>query len=215
MRIPAMMTMLAVIGTVAQAKGSSGAQPSLVTVYMQIDWAGGKFRPIYAKSLASEMFAKASVRIRWRMGPPKRKQDVLPILIEITSKTPTTLLPGALGYAQVYEGIHIRIFGDRVENAGGVNLTDRLLAHVLVHEITHILEGVPHHSQDGVMKAHWTAHDLVRMSSRPLPFDPDDVALIHYGLAHYCLAGEMARSKTCSPAQHQLAQRQPAAILAN
>jgi hypothetical protein len=94
-------------------------------------------------------------------------------------------------------------------------MENTLLAHVLVHEITHILEGIPHHSQDGVMKAHWTPQDIVRMASRPLPFDPQDVALIQYGLAHYCLAGEMARSKTCAPAQHLLAQREPTAILAN
>jgi hypothetical protein len=57
---------------------------------------------------------------------------------------------------------------------------------VLVHEITHVLQGIEHqrHSEDGVMKARWTADDLYQMSYRPLHFDPFDVELIRRGLAN-------------------------------
>jgi len=40
----------------------------------------------------------------------------------------------------------------------------------MVHEITHILEGMNHHSASGVMKAAWASHDYFLMSGGPLPF---------------------------------------------
>ena len=57
-----------------------------------------------------------------------------------------------------------------------------VLAHVLVHEITHILQGVNRHS-DRRLKAHWTPEDYRAMASKPLPFTPVDVQLIRLGLA--------------------------------
>lgn len=59
---------------------------------------------------------------------------------------------------------------------------DVLLAHVLAHEITHILEGIARHSQQGLMKAKWDNKDYVRMRERSLKFTPEDVNLIYEGL---------------------------------
>ena len=58
-----------------------------------------------------------------------------------------------------------------------------VLAHVMAHEITHVLEGIGRHSQTGVMRAHWRGGDYREMRSKPLPFAPEDVCLIHEGLA--------------------------------
>ncbi len=116
--------------------------------------------------------------IQWLSGTPKAHQRKQLILIDITSETPVTLQPGALAYAEAF-GSHIRIFWDRVSNTGGSSLACELLGHVLAHEITHILVGTNHHSRTGVMKAHWTAHDIEQMRDKPLPFDPLDVELIH------------------------------------
>jgi len=136
-----------------------------------------------AQGVASGMFETAGVQIDWRTGQPKAYGPERPILIDITSNTPETFHRGALAYAQVFEGVHIRVFYDRVRNADRPYATAILLAHVLVHEITHILERVDRHSEEGVMKAHWTADDLVQMEYKPLPFDPQDVLLIRKGLA--------------------------------
>jgi len=54
---------------------------------------------------------------------------------------------------------------------------------VLVHEITHILQGVDRHSAQGVMKAQWDDNDYSAMAWKPLPFSPIDVELINRGLA--------------------------------
>jgi len=57
-----------------------------------------------------------------------------------------------------------------------------LLGHVLVHEITHVLQGVSRHSEEGVMKARWNIPDFRAMEAHPLPFDRLDVLLIHAGV---------------------------------
>jgi hypothetical protein len=51
-----------------------------------------------------------------------------------------------------------------------------VLAHVLVHEVTHILQGFPRHSESGVMKAHWDSQNFAQMTWQPLPFTDDDIA---------------------------------------
>jgi hypothetical protein len=58
-----------------------------------------------------------------------------------------------------------------------------LLAHVLAHEIAHVLEGTIRHSDDGILKAHWSQTDCGRMAHFPLMFAPEDAMLIRQGLA--------------------------------
>ena len=81
-----------------------------------------------------------------------------------------------------YEGTHITIFYDRVRVAEP-RVTQVVLAHVLVHEITHILQGIFRHSESGVMKARWTAKDYSDMTWQPLSFTDGDIELMKNGLA--------------------------------
>jgi len=74
------------------------------------------------------------------------------------------------------------VFYDRITETVGAVTLPHLLAHVLVHEITHILEGVARHSETGVMKAHWTSEDYRKMGGHHLPFAPEDVELIQLGM---------------------------------
>jgi hypothetical protein len=53
---------------------------------------------------------------------------------------------------------------------------------VMVHEITHLLEGVCRHSESGIMKAFWTDEDKSGMRGHPMPFAAEDVELIGTGL---------------------------------
>jgi hypothetical protein len=177
MKIP-ILAILAAVGMAARAQ--------TVTVYIRFDGGDSDLKPLMAQDIASRMFGTAGVRISWRADWPRPKQEEPPIVIDLTSNTPRTLCPGALAYAHVFEGIHIQIFWDRVrENADGHPLlTNKLLAHVMVHEITHILQGLKRHSAEGVMKAHWTSSDIMNMGWKPLPFGPEDIELIHRGLAN-------------------------------
>ena len=73
---------------------------------------------------------------------------------------------------------------DRLRRVRDPGLAPTLLAHVLVHEITHALEGVSRHAETGVMKARWTDKDYSAMAYKPLELTPVDVNMIHYRLAH-------------------------------
>ena len=136
-----------------------------------------------AKGQVERMFASAGVQIVWRNGTPSA--DVIAgersIVVRFVLHTPDTDHPGALAFALPYEGTHLRIFYDRVQ-LENPRATQAVLAHVLVHEITHLLQRIERHSECGIMKAHWTAEDYSEMTFRPLAFTPDDIALIHAGL---------------------------------
>ncbi len=66
---------------------------------------------------------------------------------------------------------------------GDHNVAVTFLGHVLTHEITHVLQGVARHSQEGVMKAQWTPKDRTEMRKRPQPFTPYDAKLIQDAMA--------------------------------
>jgi len=149
-----------------------------VTVCMQ---EGGDLRVVpLAKMIATTMFRGIGVKIDWRRGIYACPTDG--IVISLSDGTPATLLPGALAYAKPYEGTHIVVFYDRiVESYRSVRVAP-LLGHVLVHEITHILEGIARHSKSGVMTALWTGNDHAQMACEHMRFDREDVELIHAGL---------------------------------
>jgi hypothetical protein len=134
-----------------------------------------------AKAGASRIFATAGVQIQWhqRFACPKDA-----ILVTFSQNTPRTDRPGALAYALPYEGTHVVVFYDRMEHeqAGNPIFLRTLLAHVLVHEITHILQGIDRHSETGVMKARWDDRDFSEMRIKPLPFTASDVDLIQRGV---------------------------------
>jgi hypothetical protein len=104
------------------------------------------------------------------------------IAISLPSQTPVSFLPGALAFTRPYEGVHITVFWDRIQQAPRSAPMSVVLAHVLVHEITHILQGIDRHSDSGIMKACWTDKDYRDMSLGPLLFTPRDVLLIQLGL---------------------------------
>jgi hypothetical protein len=128
-----------------------------------------------AQGLASAMFANIGITLAWQSGSPSPSETGA-VAIDFVAHTPETLKPGALAFALPYEGVHIRIFWDRIQ-------TWQLLAHVIVHEVTHILQGTDHHSGEDIMKAHWTRNDQSRMKVKPLSFTPADVDMIYNGLS--------------------------------
>jgi hypothetical protein len=127
-----------------------------------------------AKWRAARIFADIGVNLQWhswRQCPPGALQ------VSFSIGTPDELHPGALAYALPYEGTHIVVFLDRVA-AVFPSYTSQVLAHVLAHEITHILQGCAHHSATGLMKAHWAAADFRAMTYSTLPFAEEDLVLI-------------------------------------
>lgn len=174
-----MAAIAGMILTTTMAAGIQERAPSAErTVPVCVELGGTPFAQ--AEPIASKMFASVGVTIEWyvqgRHCPP------LAIQVSVSDRTPDTRLPGALAYAVPGQGTRIRLFYDRISRSVPARLLPCLLAHVLVHEITHILEGVCRHSDHGVMKAHWGPKDFVEMSWKPLPFADEDLDLINAGL---------------------------------
>jgi len=202
MKIVLMAALLAAASRNANARQPGGSAPPKVRVYVDNNAAQPGVLHL-AEGMADAMFATAGVRIEWHghsmEGVPHPGGG---LAIGLVSNTPDRLLPGALGFARVYEGVHIDVFCDRLDRmAPGSKLAVPLLAHVLVHEITHMLQGIDRHSDSGVMKANWTASDYAEMVSSPLPFTPVDIQLIHLGLAARARGENFVASGSVSAAQ--------------
>jgi hypothetical protein len=140
----------------------------------------------HSEAISSGMFATAGVAIEWHSAAPAVCQGPQPrktVILDFVKNTPQGEHPGALAYALPYEAIHIIVLFDRIEKSSdGPRQVAALLAHVMTHEITHVLEGISRHSETGVMKAHWNTHDFIQMVYKPLPFAPEDIDLIQRGL---------------------------------
>ena len=133
-----------------------------------------------AQHLASEIFASAGVQLAWPRDC--RSCPDADILVSLSFHTAADQHPDAMAYALPYEGAHIVVFYDRVQQKVEPARAPILLAYVLVHEITHILQGTMHHSESGIMKAHWDSGDVFEMGRKPLGFADEDVGLIRLGL---------------------------------
>jgi hypothetical protein len=134
---------------------------------------------VKAEDTASRMLATAGVQIAWRFGAPRSGEA---IVVDFSEHTTPNDHPGAMAYARPYEGVHIVVLYDRMQKVPG-RLLPVLLAHVLVHELTHLLEAVEHHSATGIMKAHWDENDYNQMLRAPLKFALEDIEMIQRGIA--------------------------------
>ncbi len=140
-----------------------------------------------AKVLTSQMLATAGVTVEWHSAGRSGcagMQETQRVNVGFTGMTPLAQHPGALAYAEANHGSEIVVMFDRVEHATKrSSQAPNVLAHVMTHEITHILQGVPRHSESGVMKARWSPNDFDLMEYHPLTFAAEDIELIQRGLA--------------------------------
>jgi hypothetical protein len=139
-----------------------------------------------AKKTAKEMSRRIGVSIDWRAGELPRD---LPgrhaaIEIQVISDPSEDHLPDALAYVELSRrSPRIFVLANRLKTRIHPGLAPAVLAHVLVHESTHVLQGGGRHSETGVMKARWESVDHAQMAFRPLEFTQLDIDLIHARLA--------------------------------
>lgn len=134
-----------------------------------------------ARFVASSVFERIGVGIEWPGKVACRSVNGA-IRIQFSIDTPANDSPGALAYARLYEGVHIVVFYDRIKSIYPNDKVPYILGYVLAHEITHVLQGCPRHSESGIMKARWDWSDVLAMSNLNLTFTQDDVDLIDRGL---------------------------------
>jgi len=160
-----------------------------------------------AEDITSRMFTSAGVAVEWRSagrGACRKPRQTRTIILDFATSTPVSQSPGALAYALPYEGVHIVVMLDRIQKkAADPAQVSALLAHVMTHEITHILQGIARHSETGLMKARWDAHDFLQMTKEPLPFTREDVALIELGLRQHA-AGATSAGTSAAAATAEL-----------
>jgi hypothetical protein len=179
---------------IAMAAGiSAHAQDCVVTVYVSTDLlppAGMLFR---AEEKATAIFRDADVRLRWHRGAPPAiaPGDACgaPLVVRIQGSERVHASAEALAFAAPFadSGTCIHVLLDRVLRDNTESLAPVVLAYVLAHEITHVLERINRHSKDGIMKAHWDCTDYRRMAFEGLRFAPEDLELIHRGIAQRML----------------------------
>jgi hypothetical protein len=175
------MKILAMVAAIAWVAGTASARkvekveiPAGPAIPVCVERAPSMSELIKAEGFASKMFAAAGVTIEWRT------LNVCPadgIRISISRGE-----SHAYGYALPYQGTHIVLFWDWIADATTPRVFPYFLAHLLVHEITHILQGVARHSYIGVMKAGFTRKKIGQMEFFSMPFTAEDLALIQSGL---------------------------------
>jgi hypothetical protein len=142
---------------------------------------------LQTKSQVNRMFAAAGVRIAWRGGHPNRDTLLgLAVSIELAETDGPDREVRVLGKTCPFgAGVHrVIVFQDMVRNRANASQIDeyKVMAHVLVHEIGHVLERLDRHSDTGIMKARWTPADYQIMQREPLPFAKEDLEWIHNAL---------------------------------
>ena len=147
-----------------------------------------------AQGLTARMFADIGVEIQWqRQEPPGGLRPDHSIVVTVTTKVPASYRPHALAYAEPFGKGHITVFYDRLTGRSPKRVPI-LMAHVMAHEITHLLQGADYHSTSGIMKSKWNAEDYAEMDRNLLSFTPLDVRLIHQGMASW--GGRIAGNST-------------------
>jgi hypothetical protein len=177
MKTSAMITMAAIVAGVAWAATKTDSQRLAVCIedgkHAGVDSAAAK---------ATSMFLSAGVKLDWHGEAGFCKGNPAAMVVRFTTSTPKAFHPGALAYALPYEGVHIQMFYDRIAQSDP-DLVPSLMASVIVHEITHILQGIDRHSTGGIMKAVWTSSDYTQMKHGMLRFTAMDVEMIRDGFA--------------------------------
>ena len=177
-------SVIALVLAIVEGSGRSQAAESAVepTVIVCMERGRDPQAIKVAEESASQMFAGAGVTIDWLHYPRTCPSEKRAIVVSLSYQTPQRQLPNAWAYALPYEGTHIVLFYDRLQRTVVPARVPILLAHVLVHEITHILQGTVRHSDRGIMKAQWAASDFFEMGRKPLGFTSADVAMIRRGM---------------------------------
>jgi hypothetical protein len=192
------------IGLVAAACASNASagdrvEPTWYRVNVHVHSAVAVPAPLLWQSEegASNILAKTGVQLTWRVKrPPLAVNGVAEcgsqpatrnLSMEFIAEAPRNFTYTALAMAMPLgdSGVRIVIFYDRVSILLREHRSHQvtILSYVLAHEVMHILQGVAHHSQTGLMRARWTARDFAEMYNWGLNFTPEDVQLIPRALA--------------------------------
>ena len=173
------ITRIALLACMTHATAYGSETRQKLTACLQVEIPDPHLISRLAQGLATRIFAEIGIPLDWSSCEPADESSQTPIVVQLVSGKKEGLTSGVLGFAMP-DRRHIIIFFDRIET---MQDTWTVLGHVMVHEITHVLQGVSRHSDNGLMKPHWSRDDLVRMRHKPLPFTQEDLILLYSALA--------------------------------
>lgn len=178
MKFTVMATMVAMLATGAWAAGRE-------KVVVCVDEGDQGEVVNNAIRIVDQIFIPAGLMLEWR-GAGRLSPDYSERIIRISLSTHSNpdVHSGAWAYALPYEGEHIVVFYDRLQRTYSGSVAT-LLAYVIAHEMTHILQGISRHSEKGIMKAQWNQEDIANMKLHLLTFTETDLQIIRHGVAGY------------------------------
>ena len=177
--------------TVAAGLASSG-QPEVEVFVPFVNGANIDMSLARARTIVSAIYSEIGVRIVWRStrsAPSGCSKTPLhgKIVVAFRASASAARSEDAMAFSTPFsqEGPCVTVLMSRLNPEGERN-TGRvgyLLGHALAHEIGHVLQGIPRHSETGLMKAHWTQREIVDMAREPLRFTTYDAELVLDALA--------------------------------
>jgi hypothetical protein len=154
--------------------------------------------------VAGDAAASEASLITYPAPPPKgREQEAAclarrDIALEIVAVTPGAVKSSILGMAQplARAGLNARVFDDRIQDAARrENRTHAVvLAHVIAHEIGHVLLRTNAHSGGGLMSARWTAFEYSHIARSFMFFTADQSRSMRMTLRGAGCANQAVRS---------------------
>ena len=187
---------MAIAALLIAAAASARTQPADVTVYVTQDASPPNAVMRKAQTIVTWLYAREGFQIAWDRSPADKV-----IHIRFTRQTPGSFKPDALAYAMPFAdgSDSIVVMYDRVEQWARPSQVPVLLAHVLAHEIAHILQACDYHASDGIMKRRWQGADFDAMTTFQLKFTPEAVALMREGLLRVSATGVSATRVSATP----------------
>jgi len=148
----------------------------------------------------SRIFQQSGLDVQVRSGDPHEQEANLvlyterrdvcrarrDIALRLRASAPDGMRGAVLAYSHPFApgGVNVTVFLDRVEAAA---LQQRrpmslLLAHVIAHEIGHVLLRSTEHSKGGLMSSHWNEHEFSLMPIGALLFSREQSRQIRRSL---------------------------------
>jgi len=172
---------------------SAGAESLRITLYSTANITAGDID--FAESELRRIFRLSGIEVQWIIGnktaqeaslmiyagTPLKGQEQLSlcrarrdIALEIVRMAPPGLKKTILGMAQplASAGLNVRVFADHVREAAERHSRaySKMLAHVIAHEIGHVLLRSGDHTGGGLMTNVWTQTEYLLMASGSLFF---------------------------------------------
>jgi hypothetical protein len=163
----------------ADAAATSGATG--VDVYIWNETAVPFQTVVQGKAMAARIFAQIGITVRFHWGDPPQARGPNVIAVRM-GPAPANATDNSLGSALLQSRL-ITLYLDRIRDvqAHMPNVGPALFGHLLAHEIGHVLQGVPRHSEVGILKPSWSGGDYARMCAGALAFTLEDIERMRLG----------------------------------